>query len=400
LWFLLAYPGPLVRLFSRRTLRALPLVLPLVLAVAATGSVAEAQTGNGGQQQQLQNQIAQLDQAGLVALGSLQHVQAQKASLDLRVADLTHQFDAAQARYAPLADEAVRLDSLVAALLATIANTQVKFDDARHAFNVSAAGLYRSARTGAQYLSVLASQPDSLVAENKYLARVSQQRRDLVNEVASLRRDLEQQRKEMVAEQAKADATANDARVERDRIATLRSELEPAQAQAAAQTAAEQAALTQIQGTKTQDQAELASLQGAADGLSAELRARGSGGTPAGACQVRPVPGGVNQPYGGPGGHPGIDLHASYGDPIHACRAGTIVSAGWMGGYGNATVIDHGGGMATLYGHQSRIVVSAGQHVNAGDVIGYIGSTGFSTGPHLHFEVRINGNTVDPAPYL
>jgi murein DD-endopeptidase MepM/ murein hydrolase activator NlpD len=400
LWFLLAYPGPLVRLFSWRTLRALPLVLPLVLAVVATGSVAEAQTGNGGQQQQLQNQIAQLDQAGLVALGSLQHVQAQKASLDLRVADLTNQFDAAQARYAPLADEAVRLDGLVAALLATIVNTQVKFDDARHAFNVSAAGLYRSARTGAQYLSVLASQPDSLVAENKYLARVSQQRRDLVNEVASLRRDLEQQRKEMVAEQAKADATANDARVERDRIATLRSELEPAQAQAAAQTAAEQAALTQIQGTKTQDQAELASIQGAADGLSAELRARGSGGTPAGACQVRPVPGGVNQPYGGPGGHPGIDLHASYGDPIHACRAGTIVSAGWMGGYGNATVIDHGGGMATLYGHQSRIVVSAGQHVNAGDVIGYIGSTGFSTGPHLHFEVRINGNTVDPASYL
>ena len=372
-------------------------MLPLVLAVAATGSVAGAQTGNGSQQQQLQNQIAQLDQAGLVALGSLQNVQAQKASLDLRVADLTNQFDAAQARYAPLADEAARLDSLVAALEATIFNTQVKFDDARHALNVSAAGLYRSARTGAEYQSVLASRPDSLVAENKYLEQVSQQRRSLLNEVAALRRDLEQQRKEMVAEQAQADATANDARVERDRIATLRSELEPAQAQAAAQTAAEQAVLTQIQGTRTQDQAELASIQGASDGLSAELRARGSGGGPAGACQARPVADeGVNQPYGGPGGHPGIDLHASYGDPIHACRAGTIVSAGWMGGYGNATVIDHGGGMATLYGHQSRIVVTAGQHVNAGDIIGYIGSTGFSTGPHLHFEVRLHGMPVNP----
>jgi murein DD-endopeptidase MepM/ murein hydrolase activator NlpD len=371
------------------------------VAVAVTGPAATAQTGNGGQQQQLQNQIAQLDQAGLVALGSLQNVQAQKASLDLRVTDLTNQYNAAQTRYAPLADEAARLDNLVAALLVTIANTQAKFDDARHAFNVSAAGLYRSARTGAQYESVLSSQPENLVAENKYLAQVSQQRRDLMNQVAALRRDLEQQRKEMAAEQAKADATANDARVERDRIATLRSELAPAQAQAAAQTAAEQAVLTQIQGTRTQDQAELASLQGASDGLSAELRARGNGGGPAGACQARPVADeGVNQPYGGPGGHPGIDLHASYGDPIHACRAGTIVSAGWMGGYGNATVIDHGGGMATLYGHQSSIVVSAGQHVNAGDVIGYIGSTGFSTGPHLHFEVRINGNTVDPAPYL
>ena len=77
-----------------------------------------------------------------------------------------------------------------------------------------------------------------------------------------------------------------------------------------------------------------------------------------------------------------------------------MVSAGWMGGYGNATVIDHGGGMATLYGHQSQILVSVGQHVNGGDVIGKIGSTGYSTGPHLHFEVRINGNTVDPDPHL
>jgi murein DD-endopeptidase MepM/ murein hydrolase activator NlpD len=371
------------------------------VAVVATGSAAGAQTGNGGQSQQLQNQIAQLDQAGTVALAGLQNVQTQKATLDARVADLGHQYDTAQARLAPLADEAARLDASVAALQVTIVSTQAKLDDARNAFNVSAAGLYRSARTGAQYQSVLSSQPENLVAENKYLDEVSHQRRDLVNAVGSLRRDLDSQHKEIAAEQAKADAAANDARVERDRIGTLVSELQPAQTQAAAQAAAEQGVLAQIQGTKTQDQAELAAIQGPSDGLSALLQKRGSGGAPAGACQARPVADeGINQPYGGPGGHPGIDLHASYGDPIHACRAGTIVSAGWMGGYGNATVIDHGGGMATLYGHQSQIVVSEGQHVNAGDVIGYVGSTGFSTGPHLHFEVRINGNTVDPAPYL
>jgi murein DD-endopeptidase MepM/ murein hydrolase activator NlpD len=382
--------------FSWRTLRA----FPLVLAIVATGSAAGAQTGNGGQAQQLQNQIAQLDQAATVALASLQAVQTQKAAVDARVADLSSQFDAAQARLAPLADEAARLDSSMAALQATIANTQAKLDEARHAFNISAAALYRSARTGAQYQTVLASQPENLVAEGKYLDRVSHQRRELVNEVTSLRRDLEGQRQAMVADQAKADAAANDARVERDRIATLRSELEPAQAQAAAHAAAEQAALAQIQGTKTQDQAELASLQGASDGLSALLRGRGGGGTAAGACQARPVPGAITNPYGGPSRHPGVDLHATYGDPIHACRAGTIVIASWLGGYGNAVVIDHGGGMATLYGHQSQIAVSVGQHVNAGDVIGYIGSTGYSTGPHLHFEVRITGNTVDPAPYL
>jgi murein DD-endopeptidase MepM/ murein hydrolase activator NlpD len=385
-----------VPLCSWRTLRA----FPLLVAIVATGSAAGAQTGNGGQAQQLQNQIAQLDQAATAALASLQTVQTQKAALDARVADLSSQFDAAQARLAPLADEAARLDSSMAALQATITSTQAKLDEARRAFNVSAAALYRSARTGAQYQTVLASQPENLVAESKYLDQVSHQRRALVTQVASLRRDLEGQRQAMAAVQVKADAAANDARVERDRIATLRSELEPAQAQAAVQATAEQAALAQIQGTKTQDQAELASLQGASDGLSVLLRGRGGGGTAAGACQARPVPGAITNPYTGPRGHPGVDLHATYGEPIHACRAGTIVIARWLGGYGNAVVIDHGAGMATLYGHQSRIAVSAGQHVNAGDVIGYIGSTGYSTGPHLHFEVRINGNTVDPAPYL
>lgn len=387
-----------MRLFRWRTLRALPLI---VVAIAATGPLAAAQTGNGGQAQQLQNQIAQLNQAGLVALNSLQNVQTQKAALDLRVTNLTQQYDAAQAKYAPLADEAARLDNLVAALQVTIANTQAQLDERRHAFNVSAADLYRSARTDAQFENVLASPPENLVAENKYLAQVNVQRRDLLNQVAALRRDLETQRKELVAQQTKADAVANDAKVELDRIGTLRSQLVPAQEQAAAQAAAEQATLAQIQGTKTQDEAELAALQSVSDGLSAMLRGRGSTGTAARPCQARPVADeGINQPYGGPNGHPGIDLHASYGDPIHACLAGTVISAGWLGGYGNATIIDHGGGMATLYGHQSQIMVSEGQHVTAGQVIGLIGSTGFSTGPHLHFEVRINGNTVDPAAYL
>lgn len=375
--------------------------MPLVVAVVVVaGATAGAQTGNGSQQQQLQTEIDLLGQQGAAALESLQGIQTQKASLDARVADLSAQYDAAQAHLAPLAAEAAQLDASVAALQVTIANTQVQLDAARHAFNLSAAGLYRSARTGAQYQSVLSSQPGNLVAENKYLDEVSHQRRDLVDQVTSLRRDLESQRKEMTGEQAKADAAANAAQADRDRIGSLRSQLAPAQAQAAAQAGAEQAALTQIQGQKTGEEAELASIQGASDGIAAMLRERGTEGTAPGACQARPVPGGINQGYGGPGGHPGVDLHASMGDPIHACRAGTVVSAGWMGGYGNATVIDHGGGMATLYGHQSEILVTVGQHVNGGDVIGKIGSTGNSTGPHLHFEVRINGNTVDPIPYL
>ncbi|HEX6256643.1 MAG TPA: peptidoglycan DD-metalloendopeptidase family protein [Euzebyales bacterium] len=98
--------------------------------------------------------------------------------------------------------------------------------------------------------------------------------------------------------------------------------------------------------------------------------------------------------------HAGTDFGASTGTPIVAAAGGAVVSAGWMGGYGNAVVISHGGGLATLYAHQSRLAVSTGARVARGQVIGYVGSTGMSTGPHLHFEVRVDGVTTDPVRYL
>lgn len=98
--------------------------------------------------------------------------------------------------------------------------------------------------------------------------------------------------------------------------------------------------------------------------------------------------------------HTGLDIGGTAGEPIYAAKAGTVIFAGWRGGYGNAVVIDHGGGFSTLYAHQSQIGVSAGQLVAIGDVIGYVGSTGWSTGPHLHYELRLNGSPIDPLPYL
>ena len=93
----------------------------------------------------------------------------------------------------------------------------------------------------------------------------------------------------------------------------------------------------------------------------------------------------------------GIDIGAPCGTPIKAAGTGVILSAGFnSGGYGNMTLINHGNGLSTLYGHQSSIIVSAGQSVTQGQVIGYVGSTGKSTGCHLHFEVRVSGNPVDP----
>jgi murein DD-endopeptidase MepM/ murein hydrolase activator NlpD len=154
---------------------------------------------------------------------------------------------------------------------------------------------------------------------------------------------------------------------------------------------------------------EIDALTAASNALTARIQAaqanRQGGGptsTPSSAGLIWPVSGPVTSPFGWRWGrlHQGIDIGVGTGTPIKAAASGTIIYCGWESGYGNLTVIDHGGNLATAYGHQSSIAVACGQQVAQGEVIGYVGSTGHSTGPHLHFEVRINGSPVDPLGYL
>lgn len=98
--------------------------------------------------------------------------------------------------------------------------------------------------------------------------------------------------------------------------------------------------------------------------------------------------------------HSGLDIGGDYGMPIHAAQGGIVIEAGWIGGYGNTIMIDHGGGIVTLYGHNESLAVGVGQSVNQGDIVAYCGSTGNSTGPHCHFEVRLGGEPVSPWDYL
>jgi len=122
----------------------------------------------------------------------------------------------------------------------------------------------------------------------------------------------------------------------------------------------------------------------------------------------RPVPGRITSSFGSRvhpifgtvRNHYGVDMDGDTGDPIAAAAPGVVLSSGWMNGYGNTVVISHGGGVTTLYAHQSQLLVSAGDAVVGGQTIGKLGSTGWSTGPHLHFEVRINGTATNPAPFL
>jgi murein DD-endopeptidase MepM/ murein hydrolase activator NlpD len=128
----------------------------------------------------------------------------------------------------------------------------------------------------------------------------------------------------------------------------------------------------------------------------------GSGSSVAGSGWTAPAQGTVTSDYGPRWGteHEGIDIGAASGSPVRAAADGVVKRANWYGGYGNAVIIDHGNGVQTLYGHNSSLDVQPGQRVSAGQVIAKVGSTGDSTGPHLHFEVEVDGKKVDPRPWL
>lgn len=167
--------------------------------------------------------------------------------------------------------------------------------------------------------------------------------------------------------------------------------------------------LADVRASERQAAAESQALERVSATLGAQIQAAQAASSysppssaPSSSGFIWPVNGPVVSPFGMRWGrmHTGIDIGVSYGTPIHAAAAGQVIYAGWMDGYGNLVFIDHGRGISTGYAHQSSIAVSNGQSVAQGQVIGYVGCTGHCFGPHLHFEVRVNGSPVDPLGYL
>ncbi len=216
--------------------------------------------------------------------------------------------------------------------------------------------------------------------------------------VASARRQTRRARRSVRHQAQIVAVRVHQARVLRNELVANKGQLEAARRQ-------KKVSLDSLTDQERADAEEIDALQTVSADLAAKIRAAQAHSTvqhASGAGFVWPVSAPITSPFGWRWGrmHEGIDLGAAYGTPIAAAAAGVVIYAGWEGGYGNLVVIDHGGGLATAYGHQSRIAVAAGQSVSQGEIIGYVGSTGHSTGPHLHFEVRVDGEAVDPLGYL
>lgn len=195
----------------------------------------------------------------------------------------------------------------------------------------------------------------------------------------------------------------DEQRAVRDRLVASQEALQDARSD-------KQETLANVQADEREYLHEVEGLERASAALGAQIRsaqaAAGSLGptdsTPSASGFIWPVSGPVTSGFGWRWGrmHEGIDIGAGSGTPIVAAAAGTVIFSGWMSGYGNLVVVDHGGGVATAYAHQSSIAAGVGQFVSQGQVIGYVGCTGHCFGSHLHFEVRVNGGAVDPLGYL
>jgi murein DD-endopeptidase MepM/ murein hydrolase activator NlpD len=389
--------------------------------------------------------IATLAALLLAVPAALADPSAEKASIDARIEQLRERIDAAKDREHVLttdiaaASEQIdavqgRVDDLsakVAALEQQLASHRARLAELRelHAQQTRTLAIlertkreadrrlaarvveiYTSGEPSTLEVVLSVSSLDQLISRLEYADQIAQQDENLAAEVGEASAALALERARTAAiedDERKTTALLADETAEKQAVL---GELVSRRDQLVGAQADREALLASLRADRHDAEEDVDELARASARLAEQLRA--GTGSPGGASTgggaapssgfVWPVHGPITSPFGMRWGrmHEGIDIGVGFGTPIASAAAGTVVYAGWLGGYGNLVVVDHGGGLSTAYGHQQRIYVSYGQQVGQGDILGEVGSTGHSFGPHLHFEVRVNGSPVDPLGYL
>ncbi len=267
--------------------------------------------------------------------------------------------------------------------------------------------IYQSGSTDVADLVFTSADYGELIEQSEYLEQIQNQDETIISRV----RDLRDQQRTVVARLREAKETIETARdaiaAEERNLATARQAVESQQGQLLAARSKRRAVLDKVDARAESLEKIQADLQAriqeqiaAASGIS--TLPAGPMSAPSAAGLIWPLDGLLTSGFGYRWGrmHEGIDIAVPEGTPIRASKGGTVIMASYNGGYGNYTCIDHGSGLSTCYAHQSGFVAGSGQSVSQGQIIGYSGNTGSSTGPHLHFEVRVNGAAQDPMGYL
>lgn len=367
----------------------------------------------------LQNQLS--DVQNRMAQESEKKAQAEAVigSVNDRLYAIQQQLEAAQREYQAVANELKATEEKIAATQAELEKTRARLKVREGVFTKRVRDIYMHGQLS--YLDVVLGAKDFSDFSNRLelLRRIIDADITLISDIRQERAAIEKAQQELETQRARQAQLRDQAAAKRDEIESRRKEQQAILYQAQNDKAMAEQAYNEYQQS-SQAIAEMLRQRAAdrAAQAAAAAAAQSSGGGGGGSDYYQPVSGSgaliwpvngvVTSPYGYRTHpifgttiyHSGMDIGVDYGTPVHAADGGVVVEAGWISGYGYAVIIDHGNGLSTLYGHNQELAVSEGQSVSQGQVIAYAGSTGNSTGPHVHFEVRANGDPVDPSAYL
>ena len=350
-----------------------------------------------------------------VLLSEIADIEARLDDLDEAVWDLTKQSNAAQRRLDVAERNLKKAEAEQDVAIRRYGAAQAQVDSSRQQMNQTVAAMYQRGTSEEQavYVALVqgAANANDLFTAQRYVAGTIKSNRRELDHFLALKQQADDLRHQVDARAAEIKAGRDEQAAERDRLQGLKDQALANRAAARSEEDRQQDLLKQIQEKKADFQSELNALQVESGAVGEFLRQVQAGQklaprkkrtfrAPVGApvssgfgTRVHPILGEVRM-------HTGLDYAAGGGAPIKAAGGGIVIWAGPRGGYGNAVIIDHRNGLATLYAHQSRVNARLGQKVSTGQVVGFVGQTGMSTGPHLHFEVREMGAPVDPAWYL
>jgi len=399
---------------ARRLLLGLACVL-LLAAPAAAGDIHREKREIDDRLSSLHSKIANAKTQEGVLTQQITVVDAKITSLQDDVARAQNRLNTLEGQ---LATSQRRLDRMTA----VFAQQTRKLVQLRRDYGVALARLERRVIDAYETPSVnvldvvlAATSMSTMLSDIEYVHQIGQQDKQISDQLRTAKKEMHaaRERTRVLKRRVAEETAAIRARTEEQQSVTQ--QLVSTQQQLETAVDSKRETLSSIKVNEKSFVEEANALQAVSAALAAKIQAAArsapatssGSGTPSASGFIWPVNGPITSPFGsrclGNGDcsfHPVIDIAVPAGTAIKAAAGGTVIYAGWLGGYGNLTVIDHGNGLATAYGHQSSIGVANGASVAQGQVIGYVGCTGYCFGAHLHFEVRVNGEPVNPLNYL
>ena len=337
--------------------------------------------------------------------------QTRLKALQAELAALKAEIDAVEADIALKEQKLHDTEDLLDRLSRDLAETRLEVRESRTLVRDRAVELYMDRSLNVSGVIANVDDVAELGVSLEYAGQVVQSSEQLLNTLEVLERQEKQQQEKIEDEKAQIEILIAELEADRAVLAIQKLALDEKAAEVQTEVDAAAALVAEINSTIAAYESEIGDLEAESARIADAIRRATSGGSVGGGGSgvlAWPIGGPVTSGFGwrthpitgSSRFHAGIDIGAGSGTPIGAADSGTVIISGWQGGYGNTVVIDHGGGLTTLYAHQSSIAVGNGASVAKGGLVGFVGSTGFSTGPHLHFETRVSGNPVNPMQYL